>query len=58
MTKIIEIDELLYLELLDDSNFLQALRMAGVDNWEGYGEAMSAVYGDDDEESEEDIYGG
>lgn len=25
-----------YIQLLNDSNFLNALRAAGVDNWEGY----------------------
>ena len=29
-----------YNELLDDAEFLNALRMAGVDNWDGYDEAI------------------
>lgn len=28
-----------YEELLSDSKFLDCLRAAGVDNWEGYGDA-------------------
>ena len=29
-----------YNDLLDDAEFLNALRMAGVDNWDGYDEAI------------------
>lgn len=29
-----------YVELLGDSRFLAALEAAGVDNWEGYNEAL------------------
>lgn len=29
-----------YDELLDDQAFLEALRRAGVDNWDGYEEAL------------------
>ncbi len=32
-----------YKKLLDDSNFLQALRSCGVDNWEGYGDAQDLL---------------
>ena len=32
-----------YLELVADSEFLNALRAAGVDNWEGYGEAVDIL---------------
>lgn len=27
-------------QLMDDSRFLEALKRAGVDNWEGYSEAV------------------
>jgi len=33
----------LYNELSDDSEFLSYLRAAGVDNWEGYDEALKMV---------------
>jgi hypothetical protein len=36
-----------YDELLQDQKFLDALRAAGVDNWEGYEFAQEAVFGDD-----------
>jgi len=32
-----------YDRLLEDSNFLSALRAAGVDNWSGYGEAFDIL---------------
>lgn len=32
-----------YEELLDDSQLLDALREAGVDNWDGYDEAMEML---------------
>lgn len=35
-----------YASLLDDQRVLDALRAAGVDNWEGFAEAV----GDDDED--------
>ena len=41
-----------YNRLVKDSDFLNALHAVGVDNWEGYSLAC-----EDDEESEEDIYG-
>ena len=31
----------LYVELMHDQNMLRALENAGVDNWEGYDEALS-----------------
>lgn len=37
-TVTISIEE--YNDLLDDAEFLNALRMAGVDNWDGYDEAI------------------
>lgn len=32
-----------YDELVEDSEFLNALRAAGVDNWEGYGIAQDLL---------------
>lgn len=32
-----------YNELIDDQNLLNALRSAGVDNWEGYDYALEAL---------------
>lgn len=32
-----------YLELKDDQMILQALYAAGVDNWEGYDEALASL---------------
>ena len=40
MTEKIEIDKEKYNELIEDQKFLQALFLAGVDNWEGYEEAQ------------------
>lgn len=40
MTKMVEISEKVYLELLDDQNMLAALQAAGVDNWDGYDYAL------------------
>lgn len=40
MSKTITISVEEYNELLDDAEFLNALRMAGVDNWDGYDEAI------------------
>lgn len=34
----------------EDSERLGALEQAGVDNWEGYGHAMSILRGEDDDE--------
>lgn len=36
----IEVNEEDYLRLVEDSAFLEALRAAGVDNWEGLDEAV------------------
>lgn len=41
-----------YSKLVEDSLLLDALHAAGVDNWEGYSEAVREVVG---EESVEDI---
>lgn len=37
-----------YQQLLADQNRLNALEAAGVDNWEGYGHAMSILHGEED----------
>jgi len=37
-----------YEELLEDQKFLIALRGAGVDNWEGYGEALEWLDNEED----------
>jgi hypothetical protein len=37
-----------YEELVKDSEFLNALRAQGVDNWDGYGDALSSIWGDDE----------
>ena len=39
-----------YESLLEDSNFLSALKAAGVDNWSGYGEAFDIMREWDEEE--------
>lgn len=36
-----------YDSLIEDSEFLEALRQAGVDNWEGYSYAVEISEGDD-----------
>lgn len=38
---IIEIDEKEYKQLLEDQKLLRALEECGVDNWEGYSEAVN-----------------
>ena len=43
-----------YDELRKDSEILQALYANGVDNWDGYSDAVGYSYED---ETEEDIYG-
>jgi len=37
-----------YDDLVRDQKFLNCLRRAGVDNWEGYGYAQEACYPDED----------
>lgn len=37
-----------FLDMTEDVDFLEALRAAGVDNWEGYGEAWAYLEGDDE----------
>ncbi len=41
----IELDE--YEQLLEDQQILAYLRARGVDNWEGYCDAMNDYYGED-----------
>lgn len=43
-----------YDQLIEDSEFLEALRQAGVDNWEGYSEAfeIQESWGKEDKEPE------
>lgn len=36
-----------YDKLFNDSEFLNALRAAGVDNWEGYSEALKLIQEDE-----------
>ncbi len=50
------IDKTEYERLLKASEKLDALEANGVDNWEGYGEAIRSLNLEDDE-TEEDIYG-
>ena len=45
-TVTISIEE--YQELLEDSKMLLHLEGAGVDNWEGYGDAMESLAADSD----------
>lgn len=54
----VEISAQRYAELIDDEEFLNALRAAGVDNWEGYNYAIDYLReehdGVDGEEDEDD----
>jgi hypothetical protein len=43
MPEMIEITYLEYKSLLEDRELLRALRACGVDNWEGYAEAMQSL---------------
>jgi len=47
-TKLVSIEWKFFNKLLDDSKRLEALEAAGVGDWEGYGEAMTFLYGDED----------
>lgn len=42
-----------YKELIKDQNKLNALEIGGVDNWEWYGESLSAAGFFDDEDEED-----
>ena len=50
--KMVTITQKEYNKLLEDSNFLEALRGVGVDNWEGYSEAFELLeeWNNEDEE--------
>lgn len=51
----IRLPETEYEQLVDDSLVLKALYAAGVDNWEGYDDAMQSLeksYGDNHEDDE------
>lgn len=37
-----------YLELMEAETFLNALKAAGVDNWDGYSYAQDILHGDDE----------
>ena len=41
--EIVTITQKEYNKLLEDSNFLEALKGVGVDNWEGYSEAFELL---------------
>ena len=49
--KVITISQTQYLELLDDQKLLDALRAVGVDNWQGWDDALDMYHGEggDDE---------
>lgn len=51
--QMVTITEKEYDDLLDDSIFLEALRSAGVDNWDGYGFALEALEEEEEEEGGE-----
>lgn len=44
----IEIPLSVYEELVDDQKLLDALRAAGVDNWQGWDDAIEIYNGDDE----------
>lgn len=39
-----------YDKLFEDQKLLRALKAVGVDNWDGYGFALEAVYGNDEDQ--------
>lgn len=45
----VTIHKKVYNDLLNETYFLSCLRKFGVDNWEGYDEAISEYYGENDE---------
>ena len=50
MTRDAWIDVSAYIDKLEkDLEFLNALKACGVDNWDGYSDAVEMVYGEDDE---------
>ena len=52
-----EITKERYDELLEAELMMNALEAAGVDNWDGYSEAMKIRKQDENEETYDDIYG-
>lgn len=44
-----------YYQLLEDSEWLSFLEMAGVDNWEGYGYAKDLMREENGEDEEDDF---
>ena len=50
MTRDVWKDVSAYIDKLEkDLEFLNALKACGVDNWDGYSDAVEMVYGEDDE---------
>lgn len=50
MTRDARNDVSAYIDKLEkDLEFLNALKACGVDNWDGYSDAVEMVYGEDDE---------
>ncbi len=47
MDEMVTITKSAYRQLVEDSKFLDALRAAGVDNWEGYSEAAQMMEEDE-----------
>lgn len=50
MEETITISKKEYDQLIDDSKFLECLRGAGVDNWDGYDFALEVYHGEYDSE--------
>ena len=46
-----------YDRLCRSEDKLSALEAYGVDNWEGYAEALGSIYGDEEEDEEDERYG-
>ena len=49
MEEMITITKAEYDELLDNQRMLQALEGAGVDNWQGYDDAMESYNGEEED---------
>ncbi len=47
---VVELTEAEYEDLREDAAFLDALRSAGVDNWDGYDYACSLFNGEEDDD--------
>jgi hypothetical protein len=48
--RMVTIQRTTYVDLVECKRKLDALEAAGVDNWEGYGHAMTVLRGEADEE--------